>query len=57
MQGIVLGQVPYDTFYDKLTTNVLYFVYLGIAEFVTVYIGTVGFIYAGEHVTDRKSVV
>ena len=53
MQGIVLGQVPYDTFYDKLTTNVLYFVYLGIAEFVTVYIGTVGFIYAGEHVTQK----
>ena len=53
MQGIVLGQVGYDAFYHKLTTNVLYFVYLGIAEFVTVYIGTVGFIYAGEHVTQK----
>lgn len=49
----MLGAISYDVFYHKLTTNVLYFVYLGIAEFVTVYIGTVGFIYAGEHVTQK----
>lgn len=30
-----------------------YFVYLGIGEFVTVYISTVGFIYAGEHVSQK----
>jgi ATP-binding cassette subfamily B (MDR/TAP) protein 1 len=31
----------------------LYFVYLAIATFVTVYIGTVGFIYTGEHITQK----
>lgn len=49
----MLGTIEYSEFYDKLTTNVLYFVYLGIGEFVTVYISTVGFIYAGEHVTQK----
>ena len=31
----------------------LYFVYLGISAFVSNYIATVGFIYAGEHVTQK----
>lgn len=53
MQGITLGTIGYDAFYDKLTTNVLYFVYLGIGEFVTVYVCTVGFIYTGEHITQK----
>ncbi|KAK1140267.1 GTPase-activating protein [Aspergillus melleus] len=53
MRNITLGLIEYSEFYDKLTTNVLYFVYLGIGEFVTVYISTVGFIYAGEHVTQK----
>lgn len=43
----------YGDFYHELTKNVLYFVYLGIAEFVTVYISTIGFIYTGEHVTQK----
>lgn len=53
MRARVLGEIPYDQFYDDLVKNVLYFIYLGIAEFVTVYISTVGFIYAGEHVTQK----
>lgn len=53
MQGIVLNYIPYHEFYHQLTHNVLYFVYLGIAEFVTIYISTVGFIYTGEHVTQK----
>ncbi|KAF9884256.1 GTPase-activating protein [Aspergillus nanangensis] len=53
MRGIVIGTIEYPEFYHQLTTNVLYFVYLGIAEFVTVYISTVGFIYTGEHVTQK----
>ncbi|KAL5362736.1 P-loop containing nucleoside triphosphate hydrolase protein [Aspergillus floccosus] len=53
MRGIVLGTVEYSEYYDQLTHNVLYFVYLGIAEFVTVYISTVGFIYTGEHITQK----
>ncbi|KAJ5610137.1 hypothetical protein N7510_006856 [Penicillium lagena] len=50
---IALNQTSYAAFYHELTKNVLYFVYLGIAEFVTVYISTVGFIYTGEHVTQK----
>lgn len=36
-----------------LSNHVLYFVYLAIAEFCTVYISTVGFIYTGEQITDK----
>ncbi|KAA8643122.1 hypothetical protein EYZ11_005820 [Aspergillus tanneri] len=53
MRDITLGEIEYSEFYHQLTKNVLYFVYLGIAEFVTVYISTVGFIYTGEHVTQK----
>lgn len=45
--------MSYDEFYHQLTKYVLYFVYIGIAEFGTVYISTVGFIYTGEHVTQK----
>lgn len=49
----MLYQISYGDFYHELTKNVLYFVYLGIGEFVTVYISTVGFIYTGEHATQK----
>ncbi|CAG7920112.1 unnamed protein product [Penicillium olsonii] len=52
-QRIMLDTISYDAFYHDLTKNVLYFVYLGIGEFVTVYISTVGFIYTGEHITQK----
>lgn len=52
-QGIEYGSTPYNVFYDDLCKNVLYFVYLGIAEFVTSYICTIGFIYTGEHITQK----
>ncbi|KAL2825583.1 P-loop containing nucleoside triphosphate hydrolase protein [Aspergillus cavernicola] len=52
-QQIMLYQISYDEFYHELTKNVLYFVYLGIGEFVTVYVSTVGFIYTGEHCTQK----
>ncbi|RAL10080.1 ABC multidrug transporter Mdr1 [Aspergillus homomorphus CBS 101889] len=52
-RGIALNEISYHDFYHQLTKNVLYFVYLGIAEFVTVYISTVGFIYTGEHITQK----
>ncbi|OJJ64851.1 hypothetical protein ASPSYDRAFT_139835 [Aspergillus sydowii CBS 593.65] len=52
-QKIMLYQISYGDFYHELTKNVLYFVYLGIGEFVTVYISTVGFIYTGEHATQK----
>lgn len=53
MRARLLHQIPYDVYYDDLQKYVLYFIYLGIAEFVTVYISTVGFIYTGEHVTQK----
>lgn len=36
-----------------MTHYTLYFVYLAIAEFGTIYICTVGFIYTGEHITQK----
>ncbi|KAJ5661558.1 uncharacterized protein N7477_009174 [Penicillium maclennaniae] len=51
--GIEYGTTPYNVFYSDLCKNVLYFVYLGIAELVTVYISTIGFIYTGEHITQK----
>ncbi|KAJ5095086.1 hypothetical protein N7532_007377 [Penicillium argentinense] len=52
-KNISQGMMDYDSFYHELCKNVLYFVYLGIAEFVTVYVSTIGFIYTGEHVTQK----
>ncbi|KAM0338466.1 hypothetical protein ACHAPU_011319 [Fusarium lateritium] len=42
-----------SAFNDKLAEFVLYFVYLGIGEFVVVYISTCGFIYSGEHISAK----
>ncbi|KAI1661901.1 P-loop containing nucleoside triphosphate hydrolase protein [Daldinia decipiens] len=52
-QGFFLGTVGYDAFMDEMVTLVLYFVYLAIGEFVTIYIATVGFIYTGEHISAK----
>lgn len=53
LSGASLGSYSTSAFTDKLTTNVLYFVYLAIGEFFTVYIANVGFMYTGEHVTQK----
>ena len=47
------GSMTYDDFVGQLTKYVLYFVYLGIGEFVVTYICTVGFIYTGEHISAK----
>jgi ATP-binding cassette, subfamily B (MDR/TAP), member 1 len=52
-QGILLGTISRAEYADTLVRYVLYFIYLAIAEFVTTYIGTVGSIYVGEHVTAK----
>lgn len=52
-QGIQYGSTPFNEFYHELCKNVLYFVYLGIAEFITTYVSTIGFIYTGEHITQK----
>ncbi|KAF2404519.1 ATP-binding cassette transporter ABC4 [Trichodelitschia bisporula] len=45
--------ISYKQFLHELTHTVLYFIYLAVGEFVTVYISTVGFIYVGEHCTQK----
>ena len=52
-QGIMIGTISSQEFESTLVTNVLYFIYLAIGEFTTTYIGTVGTIYVGEHVTAK----
>ncbi|KHN99435.1 ABC multidrug transporter Mdr1 [Metarhizium album ARSEF 1941] len=47
------GHMSYDSFMDELSKYVLYFIYLGIGEFVVTYICTVGFIYTGEHISAK----
>lgn len=47
------NQDAYNAFMDEMTSLVLYFVYLAIGEFVTIYIATVGFIYTGEHISAK----
>ena len=42
-----------SSFSDTVNHLTLYFVYLAIGEFVTIYIATVGFIYAGEHMAAK----
>ncbi|KFY02729.1 hypothetical protein O988_01955 [Pseudogymnoascus sp. VKM F-3808] len=48
-----LGTMSKEEFNHILSHNVLYFVYIAIAEFVTVYISTVGFIYTGDHISSK----
>ncbi|KFY76832.1 hypothetical protein V499_03610 [Pseudogymnoascus sp. VKM F-103] len=52
-QGLFLGSIPKEEFKGILSHNVLYFIYIAVAEFVTVYIFTVGFIYTGEHMSGK----
>ncbi|KAI7975509.1 hypothetical protein EIK77_005875 [Talaromyces pinophilus] len=52
-QGVYLNTIEYSEFHHELVKNVLYFVYIGIGEFVTIYVATVGFIYTGEHITQK----
>lgn len=51
--GYFQGNITREEFSHTISHMVLYFVYLGIAEFVTVYIQTVGFIYTGEHISGK----
>ena len=62
---VIFGQLAgsFQTYYNGLTTQsefshilshyTLYFIYLAIAEFVAIYIATVGFSYSGEHMTQK----
>jgi ATP-binding cassette, subfamily B (MDR/TAP), member 1 len=51
--GYFAGTTTHAAFEKIIVHNVLYFVYIGIAEFITVYMSTVGFIYTGEHISGK----
>ncbi|KIA76013.1 ABC transporter [Aspergillus ustus] len=53
IRDFVSGTETADQFRDDVSTYALYFVYVGIGEFVTVFIGTAGFVYVGERVTSK----
>ncbi|PYH88140.1 multidrug resistance protein 1, 2, 3 [Aspergillus ellipticus CBS 707.79] len=52
-QDIVVGTITYEHFHNELNRYVVYFIYLAIAEFLTIYLATAGFIYTGDHVVQR----
>lgn len=52
-QTFLSGQTSRSDFSATLANYTLYFVYLAIGEFVLIYTCTVGFIYTGEHVTQK----
>ncbi|PYI00888.1 multidrug resistance protein 1, 2, 3 [Aspergillus sclerotiicarbonarius CBS 121057] len=52
-QDIAVGRITYEHFHDELNRYVVYFIYLAIAEFITIHIATAGFIYTGDHVVQR----
>ncbi|KAE8449173.1 GTPase-activating protein [Mollisiaceae sp. DMI_Dod_QoI] len=47
------GITSHSDFEHTITHMVLYFIYIGVAEFITIYISTVGFIYTGEHISGK----
>ncbi|OJD15191.1 hypothetical protein AJ78_04522 [Emergomyces pasteurianus Ep9510] len=52
-KDIALHTISTDKFNSEVSKYALYFVYLGIGMFVLIYIGTVGFIYVGEQVSQK----
>ncbi|KAI9676610.1 MAG: GTPase-activating protein [Trizodia sp. TS-e1964] len=52
-QNFFNGLTTPDSLKDELSHFTLYFVYLAVGEFVTIYIATLGFIYSGEHISGK----
>ena len=52
-QGFFQQTISHADFDAQLSHFTLYFLYLAIGEFVTIYICTVGFIYTGEHIAGK----
>lgn len=52
-RSFLLGEISGSKFNSDLASFSLYFLYLAIGEFAMVYMATVGFVYAGEHVTSK----
>ena len=52
-QGFFNHSVDPSDFQATINHLVLYFVYLAVGEFVTIYVAMVGFIYTGEHISAK----
>jgi ATP-binding cassette subfamily B (MDR/TAP) protein 1 len=52
-QQFFLGNFANSTFHHRLNQLTLYFLYLGIGQFTATYIAVVGFMYTGEHITQK----
>lgn len=52
-QGFFNGTYTHEYFNHELDSFTIYFIYLAIGEFITIYICTVGFIYTGEHIAGK----
>ncbi|KAL3471497.1 ABC multidrug transporter Mdr1 [Aspergillus californicus] len=53
IRDFIAGTETAQEFRQNVSRYSLYFVYVGIGEFVTVFVGTAGFIYVGERVTSK----
>ncbi|KAH8693553.1 multidrug resistance protein 1, 2, 3 [Talaromyces proteolyticus] len=53
LKEVAIGSITYDHFYHELTKNVLYFTYLGIAEFILSFFSTLGLVYTGNTITQK----
>ncbi|KAK4697034.1 ATP-binding cassette, subfamily B (MDR/TAP), member 1, partial [Lecanoromycetidae sp. Uapishka_2] len=52
-QGFFDGRYTHAYFNAQLGHFTIYFIYLAIGEFITIYVCTVGFIYTGEHIAGK----
>ncbi|KAF3897832.1 hypothetical protein GTR04_2451 [Trichophyton interdigitale] len=52
-RNFLLGDISDSEFTSELASFTLYFLYLAIGEFAMVYVATIGFVYAGEHITAK----
>ena len=52
-RGFFEGTTSQAEYQNTINRMVLYFIYLGLAEFFTIYVSTVGFIYVGEHMSGK----
>jgi ATP-binding cassette subfamily B (MDR/TAP) protein 1 len=51
--GFFSGEVGHTEFQQTIAHMILYLVYIGVAEFIAIYVSTVGFIYTGEHISGK----
>ncbi|KAI9744292.1 MAG: GTPase-activating protein [Claussenomyces sp. TS43310] len=51
--GFFSGAISHSSFTHTIAHMIPYLIYIAIAEFITIYISTVGFIYTGEHISGK----